>query len=288
MLLSLLGELFFYIGLFVAGACLGSFLNLVAWRLPAILEYGWQNQCRDFLGDACPLPELPKPPGLAYPQSHCPGCKTPLELWQNLPLIGFYLVDGRCVHCHMKIPPVYVISEWVIAFGCVALGVLFGPGWLLIAAVGLFCALFTLTVIDLKCQLLPDAITIPLLWAGLLINAIGGFTSLESAVYGAALGYTGPWLVTRLHYHLTGRQGMGYGDFKLLAAIGAWLGWQTLILVLMLATFSGSIAALCIAIWRRVPLRDLPLPFGPFIAAAALFALAFGDLLINVYLSRLA
>ena len=275
----------FYAALFIFGACMGSFLHLVAWRLPGMLEHDWRAQCRALLGDER-IPPEDKPPGLISPPSHCPACKTKLKFWQNLPLIGYPLTRGRCPVCRMKIPLSFLLGEWATALGFVGLGVLFGWSGELAAALVLFNALVVLTLIDLKHHLLPDAITLPLLWAGLLINTQGTFTTPDSAIYGAVLGYAGPWLVMTVHHLVTRRQGMGHGDFKLLAAVGAYLGWQALILVVLLASLGGCIAAVAIALGRGIPVRDMPLPFGPCIAAATLFALVFGDALIGVYLDQ--
>lgn len=277
----------FYGGLFVLGACLGSFLYVIACRLPALLEHGWRAQCRQMLGDACHLPVTAVPPGLVFPFSFCPGCRTRLKFQHKLPIIGYHLTRMRCAQCQMKIPLIYPIGEWIAALGCVALGVMLGPGWLLAAAIVLFSALFTLTLIDLETQLLPDSITLPLLWAGLLFNTGSGFTPTESAIYGAALGYVGPWFIASLNERLTGRQGMGPGDFKLLAAVGAWLGWQDLILVMLLAAMGGCLAGILMAYRRGVPLRDLPLPFGPWIAIATLCTVLFGEMLITAYLNEI-
>ena len=278
-------EPLFYAALFVLGACMGSFLHLVAERLPVMLEHGWRAQCRALLGDQGIAPEA-EPPGLIAPPSHCPACKTKLKFWQNLPLIGYHLTRGRCPVCRMKIPLSYPLSEWAVALGFCGLGALFGWGGLLAAAMVLFSALVVLTLIDLKCHLLPDIITLPLLWIGLFLNTQGTFATPESAIYGAVLGYAGPWCVMTVHHLITKRQGMGHGDFKLLAAVGAWLGWQALILVVLLASLGGCIVALGIALGRGIAVRDMPLPFGPCIAAATLVALVFGDTLIGAYLDQ--
>jgi len=220
---------------------------------------------------------------LLTPPSACPGCGTQIRAWQNIPLISFLLLRGQCANCGERISLRYPLVELLGAL--IALFAVFVAGdWLELVAILVFSySLLALFFIDLEKYLLPDIITLPLLWAGLLFNISANFAPLDDAVIGAAAGYGSLWLMFQLFRLLTGKEGLGYGDFKLVAAIGAWLGWQVLPLVILLGSFSGAIiGGVYLALSRHG--RDHPIPFGPFLALAGWIAMFWGELLINEYL----
>ena len=209
--------------LFALGACLGSFVNLVSLRLPALLDGQFIN------GDRADVP------GLLRPGSRCTACLTPLRFHQNIPIASYIFLSGRCGFCTARISPRYPVVEVIAALSAVMLGVVYEPDWQLAAVMLFVCALLTLSLIDMDHQVLPDLLVLPLLWTGLLFNSLSLFVDLHLAVFGAVAGYLVLWLSCQAHHILTGRAGMGHGDFKLFAAIGAWLGIQMLPVVLALA-----------------------------------------------------
>ena len=261
----------------ILGLCIGSFLNVVILRLPAMLQHGWQEQCRELLGTS-PEEGEPSPEklGLAFPASHCPSCKEPLKFWHNIPIVSYLLLKGKCAFCSDRIPIRYPLIELITAIATLHLTTHFGITWQLPAALLFVWALICLTVIDIDHQLLPDDITIPLVWLGLLVNYFTLFSPLDDAVIGAICGYMSFWLVFQIHYRITGRQGLGYGDFKLLAALGAWLGWQALPLIILLSSVTGILAAIVLMVSGRLNTRG-PISYGPFLAAAGWAALLWGD-----------
>ena len=212
--------------LFALGACLGSFVNVVSLRLPALLDDQFIN------GDRADVP------GLMRPGSRCTACLTPLRFYQNIPIASYIFLSGRCGFCTARISPRYPVIELTAALSAVMLGVVYEPDWQLAAVILFACALLTLSLIDIDHQVLPDLLVLPLLWTGLLFNSLSLFVDLHSAVFGAVAGYLVLWLSSQAHHILTSRAGMGHGDFKLFAAIGAWLGVQMLPVVLALACIS--------------------------------------------------
>lgn len=263
-----------------AGACallglvVGSFLNVVAHRLPVMLQRQWQAD-----GSAAIAAERFD---LAFPASHCPHCKAPVARRHNLPLVGWLWLRGRCAACQAPISARYPVLE--LAAGVLA-GVAawrFGPGFAALAAVGLSLTLLVLTQIDVEHMLLPDAITLPGIWAGLLVNLGSTFTDLRSAVIGAVAGYLSLWLVYHAFKRLTGKEGMGYGDFKLLALLGAWLGWPALPACILLASLVGTVYGV-VSIARGAHARQQPFPFGPFLAVAGWINLMWGEALRAAY-----
>lgn len=267
----------------LVGLVVGSFLNVVIYRLPLQLQAAWRRDSRDFLGLE---PEQTPPLNLAFPASHCPHCRQKIRPWQNIPVISYLVLRGKCRHCQAPIALQYPLVELAAALLAVAAISHFGPtpqGWL---AVLLSWALLTLTAIDIRHQLLPDIITLPLLWLGLLANSQGLFTDLHSAVIGAAAGYLVLWSVFWAFKLVTGKEGMGHGDFKLLAALGAWLGWQLLPLVVLLSSLVGALIGIAaIVIAGRD--RHLPMAFGPYLAIAGWIALIWGWLIVDLYLGAL-
>ncbi|WP_163574681.1 prepilin peptidase [Halomonas faecis] len=263
------------------GLCLGSFLNVVIVRLPVMLMHGWRAEARE----ALELPHEERPCfNLLVPRSICPRCEQPIAWHDNLPLLGWFKRRGQCAHCGSRISLQYPLVE--LAGGVLTLAVLalHGPTWPALFVLGACLTLLALTVIDFRTQLLPDVLTLPLLWSGLAYQLLFQPLMLADAVIGAMAGYLVLWSVYWLFKLVTGKEGMGYGDFKLLAALGAWLGWQTLPLVLILAAGTGAIIG--IAMQLVLPrLRGAPMPFGPFLAVAGWIALLIGEPLMAVYLA---
>ncbi len=262
------------------GLLIGSFLNVVIHRLPIMMERDWQSQCAEFSGAPAPVFDSLS---LVSPRSRCPHCSRPVAALENIPILSYLLLKGRCKGCGQAISPRYPIVEAItgLLFGYAA-----GRYGLTLATAGaliFIAAMIALTFIDFDTQLLPDDITLPLLWAGLLINVNGTFATLSNAVIGAAVGYLTLWSVYWLFKLVTGKEGMGYGDFKLLAAIGAWLGWQLIPLVILLSSCVGAIVGITLIVVARHG-RNVPIPFGPYLTAAGLIALFWGKSLNQAYL----
>ena len=252
---------------------IGSFLNVVIVRLPRQMHWQWE---KDEQGAA--------PPGIAWPPSHCPSCEHTLSWWENLPLLSYLLLRGRCRACRAGISLRYPLVEALTALLSLIVVLKLGPQWSTVAALVLTWALIALAFIDLEHFLLPDRITLPLLAVGLLVNTIGGFTDPLSALIGAVSGYGILWAVYHAYRALTGREGFGYGDFKLLGALGAWLGWQLLPLVILLSAGVGAIIGIALILLRRHQ-RSEPLPFGPYLAGAGWLALLWGEKWNTLYLN---
>ena len=262
------------------GLMVGSFLNVVIHRLPIMMERDWAAQCAEFKGEAVPVLE---PLSLARPRSRCPHCGHPITALENIPIISWLVLRGRCKGCAAPISLRYPLIEALtgLLFGLAAWHFGFTAAGL--GALVLIAALFALTVIDFDTQLLPDDITLPLLWIGLALNAFNVYTDLKSAVIGAMAGYLSLWSVYWLFKLFTGKEGMGYGDFKLLAALGAWLGWQMLPLTILLSSLVGAVVGISMMVIARHG-RNVPIPFGPYLAAAGLIALVWGKPLTRAYL----
>ena len=264
----------------VLGLCLGSFLNVVITRLPVMLMQGWRAEALDALEQQ---PEAVPRFNLLTPRSQCPACGQPIAWHDNIPLLGYLKRRGQCAGCGGRISPQYPLIELAGAALTLAAMALHGPTLAGLFIVGACLALLALAVIDFRTQLLPDAMTLPLLWAGLLYQLLFQPLLLPSAVIGAMLGYLSLWSFYWLFKLVTGKEGMGYGDFKLFAALGAWLGWQYLPLVLILAASVGALIG--IALQLAMPrLRGTPMPFGPFLAMAGWIALLMGETLMALYL----
>jgi leader peptidase (prepilin peptidase)/N-methyltransferase len=293
-------------GAFV-GACLilglmvGSFLNVVIHRLPKMMELGWRQQCAelsqsDAQSDAGHSPSpansedkpAPRAPyNLIVPRSACPHCNHAISAWENIPIVSYLLLRGKCKGCGAAISPRYPIVEGISGMLCAYAAWHFGFGLAAAGALLLIWALLALTAIDFDTQLLPDDITLPLLWAGLLFNLFGVFTNLPSAVLGAVIGYLALWIVYWLFKFATGKEGMGYGDFKLLAALGAWLGWQMLPLIILLSSLVGAVVGITLIVALKHG-RNIPIPFGPYLAGGGLIALFWGQTLTHEYLQLLS
>ncbi|WP_416397749.1 prepilin peptidase [Allohahella sp. A8] len=303
---------FFFIAVF--GLLIGSFLNVVIYRLPRMMEAGWLQQCEQFLADhqqrkaeaaAGPTNHNTVAPDLTHeadapaeqaettpvmtlskPDSTCPHCGHKIRAWENIPVLSYLALRGRCSSCKATISLRYPVIELVTALLGVICLKFIGVNMAGLAAVALSWTLLTLSMIDFDTKLLPDSITMPLLWAGLIANSFGLFTDLESAIWGAIGGYMSLWLVFHGFRLLTGKEGMGYGDFKLLAALGAWLGWQVLPLIILLSSLVGAIIGIGLIVIRGRD-RNIPIPFGPYLAIAGFIALLWGNAIISSYLSTL-
>ena len=262
-------------GLLFVGLCIGSFLNVVIHRLPIMLTRAWRREAAAELGAAGDDPAT-ESFNLAVPRSHCPACGGPVKALDNIPIISWIRLRGRCAGCAAPISLRYPLVELLGALAALAAALAFGLTWTALAAAVFLWALIALACIDFETGLLPDQLTLPLLWCGLLVNVPSAFASLASAVIGAAAGYLILWATYWGFKLVTGKEGMGYGDFKLHAAIGAWLGWQALPAVVLLAALAGILYALPpILLGRRD--RNTPIRFGPFLAAAGGLALIFRD-----------
>ena len=286
---------FFAASIFVVGLLIGSFLNVVIYRLPIILEREWQAQAAELL----PAPSTAgasAPPGpspsftLSVPRSACPACKAPITAWQNIPVVSWLFLRGKCHECHAKISVRYPLVE--LATAALSAWVAWHFGFTVAAAGALVVtwSLIALTGIDVDHQLLPDNITLPLMWVGLLAAVVVGPqpgdslpVSARDAVLGAFAGYSSLWLVFHVFRLVTGKEGMGYGDFKLFAALGAWLGWKLLPVVLLLSAATGAVLGILMIVLRGRD-RAAPMPFGPYLAAAGWLAMMYGDGLVDGYL----
>ena len=270
------------IALGVLGLVVGSFLNVVIHRLPKMMDQQWERECAEFLGEEFRGEEPPEsePYSLAFPGSHCPSCNAEIKPIQNIPVLSYLFLRGRCANCSVSIPIRYPLIELLTAVIWVLCGLSFGVSNALAAAIFLTAVLISLTAIDLDHQLLPDNLTLPLLWVGLLINIDATFVPLESAVLGAVFGYLCLWSVYWLFKIITGKEGMGYGDFKLLAALGAWFGVSALPTIVLLSSLVGAVTGIALIVMRRQD-RDAPMPFGPFLAGAGLIHLFYPDVLMG-------
>ncbi|EZQ18917.1 methyltransferase [Halopseudomonas bauzanensis] len=264
------------------GLVVGSFLNVVIHRLPKMMERDWLQQAREMLHPEQPQTEQPVY-NLVLPHSHCPHCQTEIKPWQNLPLISYALLRGRCGSCRERISARYPLVELLTAVLSIVVAWQFGFGWPAAGMLLLTWTLIALSLIDADTQLLPDAIVLPMLWLGLIANSFGLFTDIHSALWGAVFGYLSLWSVYWLFKLITGKEGMGYGDFKLLAMLGAWGGWQVLPLTILLSSLVGAILGIII-LKTRGDSNSTPLPFGPYLAIAGWIAIIWGDWITGTYL----
>ncbi|MBL0599181.1 prepilin peptidase [Aeromonas jandaei] len=270
---------------FIFSLMIGSFLNVVIHRLPIMLEREWQAEYRSYF---TPEEEQATEPryNLMVPRSACPHCGHAITALENIPLLSWLWLKGRCSECQAPISARYPLVELLTALLSVAVAMVISPGWGALAALLLTWVLVALTFIDLDKMLLPDQLTLPLLWGGLLFNLIGGFAPLADAVIGAMAGYLVLWCLYWAFKLLTGKEGMGYGDFKLLAALGAWLGWQALPIILLLSSLVGAIIGISLIALRKHH-QGNPIPFGPYLAIAGWIALLWGDTITRWYLTTI-
>lgn len=264
----------------IFGLLVGSFLNVVIYRMPKIIEREWHNNCLELQG--LEIPEQPKF-SISKPRSACPHCGHKITALENIPVISYLFLRGKCSSCQAKISPRYPLIEALTGLLIGLVSWKFGYSSLTLFAWLFTFALIALTFIDFDTQLLPDDITLPLLWLGLFVNLNSGFTDLKSAVIGAIAGYLILWSIYWVFKLVTGKEGMGYGDFKLLAAIGAWFGWQLLPAVILLSSIVGVIIGVGLIIYAKRG-REVPMPFGPFLALGGIAALFYGQQLAGYYL----
>lgn len=272
-------QVFFVLSAAVIGLCVGSFLNVVIHRLPKMLDRSWQAQCAELRGEA--MAEAP-PYNLVVPRSQCPSCGHPIRASENIPVLSWLALGGRCSNCKAPIAIRYPIVEALGALLAVYAIVRFGPTAKGVAACGFLWSLLALTWIDFDTQLLPDGITLPLMWAGLIVNLWGLFVPIGAAVIGAVAGYLSLWTIYWLFKLIRGKEGMGYGDFKLMAALGAWLGWQMLPLIVLLSSVIGAAIGLSLIVFKGRD-HNIPLAFGPYLAIAGAIALFWGSALVKLY-----
>ena len=285
---------------FILSLIVGSFLNVVIYRLPIMLERDWRAQAAELLPAAASAEAAgsagsaahatPERLTLSTPGSACPGCKTPIKAWQNIPVVSWLLLRGRCAACKTKISLRYPLVELATGLLSASVAWHFGFGAAAACALLVTWTLIALTGIDIDHQLLPDGITLPLMWAGLLATVVVGPitgsgipVSTRDAIIGAASGYVTLWLIFHSFRLITGKEGMGYGDFKLFAALGAWLGWKLLPLVILLSAATGAVLGILMIVFRGRD-RSAPMPFGPYLAAAGWLAMMYGDVLVDGYL----
>ncbi|SDX26038.1 prepilin peptidase [Nitrosomonas oligotropha] len=264
----------------ILGLMIGSFLNVVIYRLPEMMKRNWLQQCAELQGEA--IQTLPKL-NLFAPRSTCIHCEHKITAWENIPVISYLFLRGRCSQCHASISPRYPMVEAATAIISGFVAWHFGYGFIALAALIFVWSLIALAAIDLDTQLLPDDITLPLLWIGLLVNINHGFTDIQSAVIGAIAGYVSLWSIYWCFKLITGKEGMGYGDFKLLAAIGAWLGWGMLPLVILSSSLVGALVGMGLILAAKLN-KNIPIPFGPYLVGGALIALFWGEQLIHTYI----
>jgi leader peptidase (prepilin peptidase)/N-methyltransferase len=281
---------------FVFSLLVGSFLNVVIHRVPIMLERQWRAEATELLGETtvsdpkgkCGA-HVPEKYNLVVPRSACPQCGAQITALQNIPVVSYLVLGGKCANCRARISPRYPIVEMITALLSALVAWKFGVTWFTAAALVLTWVLVALTFIDFDTQLLPDNMTLPLMWLGVLVSlaavngAAGLPVDLRSSVLGAVAGYLSLWTVYHLFKLLTGKEGMGYGDFKLFAALGAWLGWQMLPLVILLSAFTGAVVGIVLIVARGRD-KNIPIPFGPYLAAAGWTALMWGDSIVSTYL----
>lgn len=276
---------------FAFALMIGSFLNVVIYRLPLMMQREWHEQCEELQDTEAPV--LPDGPfNLVVPRSRCPSCGNQIRSWQNVPVLSYILLGGQCASCKRKISTRYPLIELLTAILAAVCAWRFGFGWEALFAIGMTCALVAISLIDIDHQLIPDSIVLPLLWIGLvmsLFHPLAGadtlFIAPRDAIIGALAGYLSLWGIYQLFKMATGKEGMGYGDFKLLAALGAWLGWEMLHLVILFSAVVGAVIGIAMIVLRGRD-RQLPIPFGPYLAAAGWVAMLYGESIWNSYLNK--
>ena len=267
--------------LLAIGLLLGSFLNVLAFRLPKMMEQAWRQEC----AEGCGLPPPDEAPlGLSFPHSHCPACRNTLKAWQLIPVFSYLLLRGRCAFCASPISPRYPLVELGVGLIFAAVGWRLGPSPAALAHLVLLYMLLALALIDLDSKLLPDSLTQPLLWLGLLANLFQLRVPLQDAVIGAAAGYLSMWLIAAVFRLCAGKEGLGAGDFKLMAALGAWLGWEALPLIITIGSISSAVVGTALIAAKRTERHDTQ-PFGPYLIAGGIVALLWGREITRWYLA---
>jgi leader peptidase (prepilin peptidase)/N-methyltransferase len=271
--------------IFVIGVLVGSFLNLLIYRLPIMMQRDWRHECETFL--ELPTTQQPTIFNLALPASHCPHCKTPIKAYDNIPLLSFCWLAGRCRHCQSPISIRYPLIELFTGVCSALMAWRFGFNITLLFALLLTWSLIAQSFIDIDHQLLADSITLPMIWLGLLLSVFSLFSTSHDSIIGAIAGYLSLWTVYQLFKFATGKEGMGYGDFKLLAMLGAWLGWQYLPMIIFLSSVVGAVIGVAMVLSKGHNLNQT-IPFGPYLAAAGWLALIWGAELNQLYLNLIA
>lgn len=268
---------------FIVGLLIGSFLNVVIERLPIMLKREWKKECTEYLELQSSSKES-EAFNLIFPSSFCPNCHTTIQSYHNIPIISYCFLAGKCAKCHIHISLRYPIVESFTAITSAIIAWHFGYTSAMLFALILTWSLIALSVIDIDHQLLPDAITAPLLWLGLLISVFSVYTDTNSSIIGAIAGYLSLWTIFHVFKIVTGKEGMGRGDFKLFALFGAWLGWQYLPIIILLSSLTGTVIGIAMIILAKRD-RYTPIPFGPYLATAGWLALLFGDQINTLYLT---
>ena len=264
------------------GVIVGSFLNVVIHRLPIMLEKSWRHDCEEFMGLQSQA-EAPQPRfDLIYPHSHCPQCHHPIRAYENIPVISYLWLGGKCSQCKVNISLRYPLIEILTAVISLAVAWTFGPTWQTVLGLGLSWSLISLSAIDIDRHWLPDAIVLPLIWLGLFLSLFDIFTDSRSSIIGSIAGYLSLWVIFQTFKLLTKKEGMGYGDFKLLALFGAWLGWQSLLLIVLLSSLVGTVVGIAMIVGCKHD-RTVPIPFGPYLSMAGWIALLWGDQITTSY-----
>jgi leader peptidase (prepilin peptidase)/N-methyltransferase len=273
-----------YTTVVILGLVMGSFLNVVIHRLPVILRNTWSRQCRELLDPEYNEESAAEQPyNLLKPASHCPACGHRIRVYENIPVASYLFLRGRCAACHARISPRYPLVEICTAVLSLVTAMHFGGTGQTMAALAFTWVMIPLCVIDYDTQLLPDCLTLPLLWAGLGLSLAGIFVDSQTSIIGAISGYLCLWAVYHIFKLATGREGMGYGDFKLLAAIGAWVGWQALPVVILFSSVVGAATGIFLILVKGRQ-RGQPIPFGPFLASAGWISLLWGQNILDLYL----
>ena len=294
--LSQLHPEFFYVFVFLVSLMVGSFLNVVIYRLPIMMERSWQEEYDNYFAEVNSdadagaastvdtTPSVPSAPfNLVKPDSTCPKCGHTIRAWENIPVLSYLLLKGKCANCKTSISPRYPLVELFTAIACTFTAYHFGPTSQAIWAILITYVLISLIFIDVDKMLLPDQLTLPLLWLGLLLSTSDVFVGTTDAIIGAAAGYLSLWSVYWLFKLVTGKEGMGYGDFKLLAALGAYTGWQGLPVIILLSSFVGAVIGIAIMMIQNKG-KSLAIPFGPYLAVAGWLTLLYKDVIITTYL----
>ncbi len=264
------------------GLMVGSFLNVVIFRLPVMMQIGWRRECREYL--QLPQEEQAETFNLLWPGSRCPACKSKINAYQNIPIFSYLFLRGKCGHCSTPIAIRYLLIEAFTGVCSAVVAWHFGYGLPLLFGLFLTWSLIALSFIDIDQQLLPDSITLPMLWLGLVLSVFGVYTDSHASIIGTAAGYLSLWSVYQFFKLLTGKEGMGYGDFKLLALFGAWLGWQYLPLIILLSSLVGAIIGISMILFGKQD-ASRPIPFGPYLAAAGWLAMIWGSDINRLYLN---
>lgn len=276
---------YFYAVVALLGLLIGSFLNVVIHRLPIMMEQEYRSQAQEFL-EIEQANDSSAPYNLVVPRSCCPKCQHNISALENIPIISYLVLKGKCKGCGTKISPRYPLIEALTGLLSLVVAFHFGPTWQCVAALIFTWSLIALTFIDFDTMLLPDAIVLPVLWLGIIANLNGLYTDINSSVIGAMIGYLSLWSIYWLFKIVTGKEGMGYGDFKLFALIGAWLGWQALPITILLSSLVGAVIGITIMVIRGKD-RNLAIPFGPYLALAGWIAMLWGEQINQAYLNSI-